>query len=120
MPYALWMSKSQHVTVPLDATTSCDLDRLAAEWNCTRDHIAMTALLRFLNEETRHWPSEFEPLPPFVETDPLAIALNESESEAIAALHAYLSPERHIEPAGLYPRGFMREMKQRYRSRDAA
>jgi len=77
MPYALWMSKSQHVTCP-----------------------------------TR----------PFVETDPLAPALNERESEAIAALHAYLKPgEDDIEVGRVIDHeAFMREMKARYRSRDAA
>ncbi len=50
------------------------------------------------------------------------VALNESEGEAIAALHAYLKPgEDDIEVGRVIDHeAFMREMKDRYRSRDAA
>jgi predicted transcriptional regulator len=85
------MGKSHKVAAALDADTLADLDRLAAKWGCTREHIATTAVLRFLNEETRHWPGEFDNLPPYVETDPLAIALNEAEQKAADALDAFVS-----------------------------
>jgi predicted transcriptional regulator len=90
MPYNSRMGKSHDLIARIDADTSADLDRLAAEWNCTREQIATTAILRFLDEETRHWPTEFDDLPAYVETDPLAVALNEAEQKAAEALHAYL------------------------------
>jgi predicted transcriptional regulator len=57
-----------------------------------------------------------------VETDPLAVALNERDREAIAALHAYLKPGDDDIEAGrvIDHEAFMREMKERYRSPDAA
>lgn len=116
------MSNSQRVIAHLDAEAATDLDRLAQEWGCTREHIATAALLRFLNEETRHWPTEFDDLPPFVETDPLAIALAESEDRATAALKAYLKPAEDDIKAGrlIDHEDVMRELRERYRARDAA
>ncbi len=84
------MSKQQLTSEPLDEESVADLDKLAAEWGCTREHLVATAVLRFLGEKTRHWPTEFDELPPFEETDPLAIALNEAEEKARDAMRAFL------------------------------
>ena len=122
MPYNQAMSNSEQVSAALDAASLADLDKLAAEWGCTREKIATTAVLRFLSEETRHWPTEFDNLPPFVETDPLAVALNEAQDRAAEAFAAFMKPAEDDIAAGRFVEheDFMREMRARYRSRDAA
>ncbi len=84
------MGKQQLTSELLDEADVADFDRLAAEWECTREQLVASAVLRFLSEETRHWPTKFDDLPPFVETDPLTIALNEAQDEAQAAMRAFL------------------------------
>jgi len=115
------MSKPEQITAELDSQAAADLDRLAAEWGCTREQIAATALLRFLNEETRHWPSEFD-VPDYVETDPLTVALEGAERAALEAFEAYIKPAEDDIAAGrlIDHDEFMREMRARYGSRDAA
>jgi hypothetical protein len=73
-------------------------------------------------EETRHWPTASDDLPAYVETDPLAIALNEAEDKAREAFEAFVRPAEDDITAGrlVEHADFMREMRERYRSRDAA
>lgn len=88
------MSKSRKITATLDSEWLADLDRLAALWECSREDVVTTAVLRFVNEEVGRLPPDPDDplanLPPYVETDPLAIALNEAEQKAAEALDAYV------------------------------
>lgn len=88
------MSKSQKVTAPLDSDSLADLDRLAAHMECTREQLVAAAVDRFIAEESRFLPPHPDDplanLPPYVETDPLAIALNEAERKAAEAMAAFL------------------------------
>jgi len=116
------MSKQPLTSEALDDETVADLDKLAAERGCTREHLVATAVLRFVSEETRHWPTEADDLPAYVETDPLAIALNEAEDKVREAFEAFVQPAEDDITAGrlVEHADFMREMRERYRSRDAA
>lgn len=116
------MGKQQLTSEAIDEASVANLDKLASEWECTREHLVATAVLRFLNDETRHWPSEFDDLPPYVETNLLAIALNEAEAKAAEALDAFLKVGEDDIEAGrvIDHEDFMCEMRARYRVRDAA
>ncbi len=87
------MSKQQLTSASLDDADVADLDRLCAHLGASRKHLVATAILRFVHEEMRRLPdygSEWAHLPPYIETDPLAIALNEAEDDAADALRAFL------------------------------
>jgi predicted transcriptional regulator len=126
MPYNRAMSKRAKVAVEIDEETLAGLDRIAADWGVTREHVLAAAVLRFVAEELSRLPREPDDplgkLPPYVETDPLAIALNEAEDEAREAFDAYMKPAEDDIEAGrvIDHEEFVREMRERYRSRSAA
>lgn len=68
------------VTGALDDETLALLDRLAAHFGCTRERLVTTAVTRFVDEESRIFPGEFDHLPPYVSDDPRMIALDEAEA----------------------------------------
>lgn len=79
------------INAAVDAETLADLGRLAEHMNCSLDHLVTTAVLRFVNDEIGAiTPDEFAHLPPYVEKEPIARALNEAESEARVAMRAFL------------------------------
>ncbi len=119
------MSKQQLTSAPLDDADVAGLDRLCEHLGVSREHLVATAILRFVREEMRELPdsdSEGVHFPPYVETDPLTLALNEAEENAAEALRAYLKPGEDDIAAGrlIDHEDFMREMRERYRSRNAA
>lgn len=85
------MGKHEAITAAVDSETLADLQRLAEHMNCSVDHLVATAVLRFVGEEIGAiTPDEFAHLPPYVETEPTACALNEAEGKARAAMRAFL------------------------------
>lgn len=91
MPYTGAMSKAHSIAAQVDAETLADLTRLAEHMKCTLDHLVATAVCRFVNDEIGAiTPDEFAGLPPYVETDPTALALDEADDVAAAALDAFL------------------------------
>lgn len=119
------MGKQQLISEPLNDEIVAEFDRICEHLRGSREHLVATAILRFMQDEMRHLPgygSERAHLPPYVETDPSAVALNEADGKAAEALRAYLKPaEDDIEAGRLIDHeDFMREMRERYRSRDAA
>ena len=85
------MGKHEAITATVDDETLADLGRLAEHMNCTVDHLVTTAVLRFVGEEIGAiTPDAFAHLPCYVETEPTALALDEAEGKARAALRAYL------------------------------
>lgn len=98
------------------------LDRLAAHFGCTRDHLVATAVMRFVDEESRIFPGEFDHLPPYEDPEPLAKNLAEAERRVAEAWSAYLKPaEDDIEAGRMVDhKDSMRELRERYSSRDAA
>lgn len=97
------MSKQQLVSEPIGEAEVADLDKIAAHWDCTREHVVATAVLRLISEELNYVPevrAEWADLPPYVETDPLAIALHDAEQKAVEALRAYLKPAEDDIAAG--------------------
>jgi hypothetical protein len=125
MPYHHGMSKRHKITAELDPQMLVDLERLCVHLGASREQLVTNAILRFVQEELRHLPgdsTDCADLPPYVETDPLAAALNDAEGNAAEALRAYLKPAEDDIQAGrlIDHEDFMREMRERYRSRDAA
>ncbi len=116
------MSNSEQVAAALDPKSLADLDKLAAEWACTREHIATTALLRFLSEETRHWPTPFDQIPPPDDDEPTAVALSAAEDAYHEALEAFVQVgEDAIERGELYTHEeVMAFLRARYGSRKNA
>lgn len=84
------MDKPHLVTAPLADATLVDLDRLAAHFGCTREHLVTTAVMRFVDEESRIFPGEFDDRPPYVSDDPLEQVLRAAEEKAIEAMDAFL------------------------------
>ena len=85
------MGKHEAITATVDDEAFADLQRLAERMNCSVDHLATTAMLRFVSEEIGAiTPNEFAHLPPYVETEPTAVALNEAESKAHVVMRAFL------------------------------
>jgi predicted transcriptional regulator len=115
------MSKTA-VTAGVDEETVAALAQLADRFGCTVEHLVITAVLRFVEEERQIEPDELGDLPPYVDPDPLARALNEANGRAIKALRAYLQPALDdLEGGRTVPHeDVMRRMRERRRSRDAA
>lgn len=116
------MDLTETVTARIDAQTRAALERLAERFGCAVDHLVATAVFRFVNEEDREVAQEFADLPPFVSPDPLARALDEAETRHREAFDAFIQPGLDDIAAGrvIDHDDFMREMRERYRSRDAA
>jgi predicted transcriptional regulator len=116
------MSKTAVITAGVDEATLADLQQLAERSGCTVEHLVTTAILRFVEEEWAVLPAELDGLPPYVDPDPLARALNEANGHAVEALRAYLQPALDdIEAGRTIPHEeVMRRMRERFRSRDAA
>jgi predicted transcriptional regulator len=104
MPYNRAMSKRAKVAAELDEETLAGLDRIAADWDVSREHVLATAVLRFVDEELTRLPLDpddpLAKLPPYVETDPLAIALSEAEDKAREAFDAYMKAGEDAADAG--------------------
>lgn len=119
------MGKQALASEPLDDATVAQLDLLCEHFGDTREHLVAAAILRFVQAEEQALPgygAEWAQSPPFVESDPLASALNDAEAKAVTALEDYLEPAERDIAAGrtIDHEDFMREMRERYRSRDAA
>lgn len=82
------MDRPHVVTGALDDETLALLDRLAEHFGCTREHLVATAVMRFVAEESRIFPGEFDHLPPCVSDDPRMIALDAAEAAVADAWRA--------------------------------
>jgi predicted transcriptional regulator len=84
----------QPLTISLDAETLADLDRLAVEFETTREHLLETAVLRFVNEEFVCLPSDADDplanLPPYKDPSPEGQALDRAGDEAFRAFAAFI------------------------------
>lgn len=116
------MSKSAVITADLDGETLADLRQLAEHFNCSVEHLVTTAVLRLVNEESMASSGDSDGVPPYVDPDPLARNLEDAERRTVEALKAYLQPALDDLEAGrtVDHEEFMRQMRERYRSRDAA
>lgn len=119
MPYAVRMSKPTAVAVDLDEKTLAELDRLCAHLGRTREHLVMTAILRFVGEEIGAiTEDEFADLPPYRSPD-----LDwEAIDKANASFHAFLQAGIDDLDAGrvVSHEELMRELRERYSGRQAA
>ena len=104
MPYRDAMGKHDFTTAGLDEETAADLRKLAAHRGCTPEHLVATAVVRFVNDEIGAiTPNEFAHLPPYVETEPTACALDEAEGKVRVAMRAFLKlGEDAIERGDVY------------------
>ena len=60
------MSKRRGIPVTLDPQTLADLDRLAAHFGCPPDHLIVTAVMRFVDEEIGAIAEDlFADIPPY-------------------------------------------------------
>lgn len=84
------MDRPHVVTGALDDETLALLDRLAEHFGCTREHLVTTAVIRFVDEESRIFPGEFDHLPPYVSDDPKQMALTEAEAAVADAWRALI------------------------------
>jgi hypothetical protein len=115
------MSKSAAITASVDAETLADLRLLAKRFGCSVEHLVSTAILRFVSEEAPLSP-DCQDLPPYVDPDPLARDLQDAELRTAEALRAYIQPGLDDADAGrtIGHEEFMRRMRERFRSRNAA
>ena len=86
------MDLPHQITGRLDDDTLRDLEQLAVHFDCSLEHLVTTAVMRFVNEESRIFPGEFDDLPAYISPDPLARQLDEASRQAHEALMAYLKP----------------------------
>jgi predicted transcriptional regulator len=102
--------------------TLTGLKQLAERFDCTVEHLVETAVLRFVNEEREAAPDDLAGLPPYVDPDPLARNLADAERRTAEAWKAYVQPALDDLEAGktVDHDEFMRQMRERYRSRNAA
>ncbi len=59
------MDLPRQAIAALDDETMQDLERLSNHLGCSVEHLPTTALMRFVNEESRTFPSEFDHLPAY-------------------------------------------------------
>lgn len=82
------------LTVMVDAETLADLDRLAAKFGDTREHLLATAVMRFVDEELSCLPADPDDplanLPPYEDPTPEGRALDVAGDEAARAFAAYV------------------------------
>lgn len=88
MPYVPGMGKRETIRVPLDVDLIKEIDKLAAEFGCSRDKLVGAAIQRFVSEESPlddFWASLPNPPPePGLEVlDEAAEALNAFIQEGI-------------------------------------
>jgi predicted transcriptional regulator len=78
----------------LDGETLTDLDRLAAEFGNTREHLLATAVMRFVHEELACLPADpddpLAALPAYQDPTPEGRALDAAGDEAARAFAAYV------------------------------
>jgi len=94
------MDLPHRVIAALDDETMQDLERLAAHFGCSVEHLATTALMRFVNEESRLFPTEFDDLPAYESPDPLVQALYEANRKAAEAFAAFIKPAEEAAERG--------------------
>lgn len=113
------MGKHEAISAAVDDETFADLQRLAEHMKCSVDHLVATAVYRFVSEEIGAiTPDEFAHLPPYIETEPTTVALNEAERKARAAMRAFLKVgEDAIERGEVYSQ---KEMEDWFADRVAA
>jgi len=116
------MDYPHQVAGRLDEGTYRDLERLAAQFSCTVEHLVTTAVMRFVSEESRALPNEVTDLPGYRDPNPLAKEVDEAERKLAEAWAAYLKPAEDDIAAGrlIDHEDVMRELRERYSSRDAA
>lgn len=116
------MGKTAIIASGVDEETLADLRQLAERFDCTVEHLVTTAVMRFVNEERAGPSDDFDGLPPYVDPDPLARNLTDAERRAVEAWKAYLQPALDdLEAGRTVDHGdLMRQMRERYRSRNAA
>jgi predicted transcriptional regulator len=116
------MSKTAVIAAGVDEETLTDLRQLAERFGCTVEHLVTTAVVRFVNEERATTSGDFDGLPPYVDPDPLARNLADAERRTVEAWRAYLQPALDDLEAGrtVDHEELMQQMRERYRSRNAA
>jgi predicted transcriptional regulator len=82
------------LTVTVEAEMLADIDRLAAEFGDTREHLLATAVMRFVHEELQCLPADPDDplanLPPYEDPTPEGRALDLAGDEAAHAFAAYV------------------------------
>lgn len=85
------MGKRQAISAEIDDGTLADLKRLAEHMDCTLEHLAATAILRFVNDEIGAiTPSELAHLPAYRDPTPEGRVLDEAQDRAAKAFRAYI------------------------------
>lgn len=112
------MDREHQVTGHLDDQWLADLDRVCEHLGITRDHAVTTAVLRFVDQESRDFPSEWDDLPGYrtPEID------WESVDKATASFDAFLQRGQDDLDAGrtVPHEEVVRMMRERYAARHAA
>jgi predicted transcriptional regulator len=83
----------QPETVSLNAGLWADLDRLAAAWGTTREHVLETAVMRFVDEECFSLEGDAEDgpaYPSYRDPSPEGQALDRATEEAERAFDAFI------------------------------
>jgi predicted transcriptional regulator len=116
------MGKTAVIAAGVDEETLSGLRQLAERFDCSVEHLVATAVLRFVSEESGASSGDFDGLPPYVDPDPLARNLEDAERRTVEAWKAYLQPALDDLKAGrtVDHEELMRQMRERYRSRNAA
>lgn len=86
------MKLDRDLTAKIDAETLAGLERLAARFDCTVEHLVTTAILRFIDDESRDVPEVIANLPPYFSPDPLTRALDEAQARHAEAFRAFIQP----------------------------